>query len=160
MSWVWLANLSGSELLTSHAPPLTTAEWQGGHLCAWPSGRKPHTAAARADAAFIDPEGPATDITVQIIEPGREPLFDDPSVQGLLRALARYDEPGLGAMTTLTRDSSHWAGAVFVGHVDFRALGTLGPVHYGHLRAGFASSRRQVLTGTQRNAGAPWPATG
>ncbi|MDQ6848832.1 MAG: hypothetical protein M3070_02355 [Actinomycetota bacterium] len=156
MPWVWLAALDTDESVVTGT--LAAATWHGGRLVAWPRGPRPHPAAMRADAAFIDPAGPATDLTVQVLEPGREPLYDDPAVQHLFRNLERWSEVGAGALTSLTRDSSHWAGALFAGPVELAGLVTVGAVRRGRLEAGFASTRRQVLHGTQRNAGAPWPA--
>lgn len=158
MSWIWLADVAEEEV--TGPPPLASGRWDGGHLLAWPAGRRPHPAALRADAAFLDTSGPEVDVTVQIVDPGREPLYDDPAVQELLRVLSRYHERGDGAVTTLTRDSSHWAGLIAVGHLDTGALTALGGVRYGRLAAGFASPRRQVVVGTQRNGGAPWPSPG
>ncbi len=161
MPWVWVAGLPVGEPVEGATAQARWYDDDGeGRLVAWPSGGRPHPAALRADAAFVDPDGPATDLTAQLLAPGREPLFDDPAVQGLLRGLARWTEVGEGAFTSLTRDSSHWAGALCAGPVEVSLLAALGPVRRSRLEAGFASPRRQVLRGTQRSGGSPWPSPG
>jgi len=159
MAWVWVASLQQDE---AHQGSYAHACWEGhdaaGLLVAWHSGPRPRPDAMRADAAFVDPQGPANTLTFQLFEPGREPLFDDPAVQELLRKLELWTEVGEGAVTSLTRDSSHWAGALWAGPVELAGLTIVGPVRRGRIDAGFASARRQVLHGAQRNAGHPWPA--
>lgn len=162
MPWLWMAELGLEE---GYDGSLASARWEdrdgvAARLVAWPAGPRPHARAARADAGFVDPKGPATEVTVQLIEPGREPLYDDPAVQHLLRCLELWTEVGEGAITSLTRDPSHWAGSLFAGPVEIGGLAEIGPVRRGRLEAGFASARRQVLSGTQRNAGTPWPCAG
>ncbi|CAA9364371.1 MAG: hypothetical protein AVDCRST_MAG34-2806 [uncultured Nocardioidaceae bacterium] len=101
---------------------------------------------------------------VQWLEEGREPLFDDPSVQNALRLLAAW--PG-GPVSTLTRDTVHYCGAVQVvapagepgqaaeGRWPLRLLGAAPACEVG---PGLLATRSRTLHGTQRSSGAPWPA--
>ena len=151
MSWVWL-------VLSEEPIPHAAAGAQLGDrrwLTAWEPGPKPQPGARRADAAIVDPDGPATTVDLQWLPHGREPLYDDHAVQHALRRLAAFPS---GPVTTLTRDSSHWCGALIVG--DGSPLRTLGPVHRMTVAAGLLSARPQVLHGTQRWSGAPWPSRG
>lgn len=162
MPWVWIAELPPTQAPAGCLTTVAFTDLSGAvtRLAAWPAGRRPHPGAVRADAAFVDPAGPVTDLTVQLVEPGREPLFDDPAVQYVLSALQSRQSACSGAVTSLVRDESHWSGALIAGRHDTAGLGLLGPVRRGRLDAGFAAARCQVLHGTQRYQGLPWPCTG
>lgn len=171
-SWVWLVRTHpidglGPRTRERGAPlvPSATLSWPDGRreiLAACAVGHQPEPTARRADAVLIDPGEPATCAVAQWLEEGREPLFDDPSVQQVLRLLAAW--PG-GPVSTLTRDTVQYCGAVPVapasepgheaeGRWPLRSLGAATPAKLG--RAFLPPGRG--LHGTQRSGGAPWPA--
>lgn len=173
-AWVWLVRpgldgplerhiLGGTASLIARVP-LT---WPDGHretLAALSAGPRPHRTARRADAALIDPAGPATRAVVQWLDDGREPLFDDPAVQHVLRLLAAW--PG-GPVSTLTRDSVRYCGAIRVetsarnmphGGADGWPLRLLGAAPTCEVGAGLLARRASTVHGTQRSGGSPWPA--
>jgi len=172
-SWVWLVRMHPADglepCISEGATPLiarATLSWPDGRreiLAACLAGPRPAPTARRADAALIDPEGPATRAVVQWLEEGREPLFDDPSVQNVLRLLAAW--PG-GPVSTLTRDTVRYCGAVQVapasapgqegeGRWPLRLLGSAPTCEVG---PGLLANRSRAMHGTQRSGGAPWPA--
>lgn len=158
-SWLWLTLTDDEPAGTLARAVLTWPDGRRQHLSARPAGVRPAADARRADAALVDPDGPAGRALVQWLPEGREPLFDDPAVQQVLRQLAAW--PG-GPVSTLTRDSTHYCGAVQAvradGPVDDSPLRTLGPVPVCRLGPGLLAVRARTLHGTQRNGGAPWPA--
>jgi hypothetical protein len=167
-SWVWLALSPASAV---DQPPADTAltvavaevrrgdGWTG-TLTAWPAGPRPVRGARRADAALIDPRAHAARAVVQWLPEGREPLFDDPAVQHTLRLLTAWPA---GPTSTLTRNSTHYCGAIQVlpagAAGDGWPLRALGPTPVYDVGPGLLAARPRTLHGTQRNAGAPWPAT-
>lgn len=171
-SWVWLVRThpaDGFQPRRGERGPLARADltWPDGRrdiLTAWPAGPRPQQTARRADAALIDPQGPATRAVVQWLEEGREPLFDDPSVQHVLRSLAAW--PG-GPVSTLTRDTVRYCGAVQASpafepdHVGQGSwpLRMLGAAPTCEIGSGLLATRSSTVHGTQRSGGAPWPAS-
>ena len=139
--------------------PVRREDGWTGTLTAWPAGPRPVPGARRADAAVLDLRGSPARAVVQWLPEGREPLFDDPAVQHSLRLLAAWPD---GPVTTLTRDSTRYCGAVQVLAIaaaeDGWPLRALGPAPVYDVGAGLLAARSRNLHGTQRNAGAPWPA--
>jgi hypothetical protein len=173
-SWVWLVRMrpaDGSVTRTrDRGLPLiahASLSWPDGRreiLAACPAGPRPEPAARRADAALVDTQGPATRAVVQWLKEGREPLFDDPAVQQVLRLLAAW--PG-GPVSTLTRDTVRYCGAVQVvataggtGRSDEAGwpLLLLGAAPVCEVGPGLLATRSRTVHGTQRSEGAPWPA--
>ena len=131
----------------------------------WSAGSRPAVDAVQADAAVVDPSGPARRVSLQLFGRGRAPLFDDPAVQYALRSLAAARQPGDGPLTALTRDPVHYAGSLLVWDAagsrppgGSEALRALGPMEVLDIEAGLLSPRPQILHGTQREGGQPWPA--
>ena len=136
-------------------------------LAVWISGPRPHPDALRLDPAVIDAKGPSAAISLVLPAAAARPLFDDPAV---VRAIARIASlTGLSAVSTLTADPVRFAGSLLAAAPE-NASGWPGwwsqdPfVRLGRRRrlllgAGLLSARVAVLgPGTQRRAGAPWPA--
>ena len=83
-----------------------------GELRVWRQRAKPVREALRLDPRLVDPAGAPATVSIVIAPPGARLLFDDPAVQQARRdVLARRP---FDAVTTLLRDSSHFAGAITV----------------------------------------------
>jgi hypothetical protein len=83
-----------------------------GELRAWAQRAKPVREALRAHADLVSPDGAPAVVSLVLTPPGVRLLFDDLAVQQARRdVLAR---PPFDGVTTLLRDSSHFAGAVTV----------------------------------------------
>lgn len=83
-----------------------------GALRVWIQRAKPVREALLMDARLVDPAGAAATASVVHAPPGANLLFDDLAVQQARRdVLARLPFDGV---TTLLRDSSHFAGAITV----------------------------------------------
>ncbi|MEO7979301.1 MAG: hypothetical protein ABI807_00125 [Sporichthyaceae bacterium] len=168
MTWCWFARVDGTADVgpdaLAAAPVTTVGGDPAGALAAWPAGRKPVSAAVRMDERLVDPDGDEGWVSLVLLPRGRSPLFDDPAVSGALRAVLS-DLPADG-VSTLVRDSSHFAGAVTVRRTrpwalrddPFARLGRpallrVGPGLFG---------RTAPVPGpvTQRYSGQPWPAAG
>lgn len=130
-------------------------------LVAWlDAERRPHRHARRVAPEVLDPHGAPAHLS--LLWPARDalPLFDDPAVIEARRAARRLPAPR--AVSTLTVDSRHFAGSLWVtddpgGLADdpFRILG-----HPLRLQvAGGILGRSAPLVGPaqERYAGAPWP---
>lgn len=170
MAVLWLAVRAARALEADRRQPLTAvaarhssgAPWS---LRCWSAGPRPATDAVQVDAALVDLAGPARRVSLQQFERGRAPLFDDPAVQALLQALAAVRSAGDGPLSTLTRDSVHYAGALLAWdvagtrpHGGAEAVARLGRLEVIDVDAGLLATRPQVLHGTQRENGQPWPA--
>ncbi|MCA1713100.1 MAG: hypothetical protein LC789_16270 [Actinobacteria bacterium] len=157
-SWLWLTLTDDEPAGVLARAALTWPDGRRQHLSAWPAGHRPAAGARRADAALVDPGGPACHAVVQWLPEGREPLFDDPAVQQVLRRLAAW--PG-GPLSTLTRDSTRYCGAVQAlpaRSYSASPLRALGPAPICQVGPGLLAVRARTLHGTQRNGGTPWPA--
>ena len=131
-------------------------------LAAWlDTPRPPHPLARRVDPLVLDPAGGSAYLS--LLWPDRDalPLFDDPAVVHARRAALRCVAPR--AVSTLTVDSRHFAGSLWVvdepgrlAEDPFRLLGH--PVHLA-VGAGLLG-RALTLVGPaqERYSGAPWPA--
>lgn len=87
-----------------------------GELRVWVQRAKPVREALRLDPRVVDPGGPAATASVVLAPRDAGLLFDDLAVQQARRdVLAR---PPFDAVTTLLRDSSHFAGAITVARGD------------------------------------------
>lgn len=139
-----------------------------GWLVAWTATRRPHPAACRIDPAALDPAGPAAAVSLVLPPAGRRPLFDDPAVVRAVRAVAGL--PALTAVSTLTADPVRFAGSLLATSPGVAArwpgwwaldpFARLGPRHRLLVDAGLLGDRPPTTgPGTQRRAGAPWPAT-
>jgi hypothetical protein len=90
------------------APDGTPAGW----LAAWSQRAKPVRPALRVDPRIVDPGGESGWVSLVLSPPGFALPFDDLAVQQARRdVLAR---PPARAVSTLLRDSSHFAGAITV----------------------------------------------
>lgn len=137
------------------------------YLAAWTGDSRPHPDARRVDPAAVDPDGPAAAVSLGWPVAGRRPLFDDPSVVQAIRRVAWV--PHLTCVTTLTADAVHCAGsllasdpavaAAWPGWWSLDPFVRLGPRRRLLVGAGLLADRVAVLgPGTQRHAGALWPA--
>jgi len=138
-----------------------------GWLAAWVTDSRPHPDACRVDPGVIDPDGPAAAVSLVWPNASRRPLFDDPAVVQAVRRVASV--PYLSAATTLTADPVHFAGSLLATDPAIAAawrawwsvdpFARLGPRRRMLADPGLLSDRAAVLgPGTQRRAGAPWPA--
>jgi hypothetical protein len=162
-AWCWFAVLEErADDATAQAPATTITGEPAGWLAAWPNGRKPTRDAVRMDGRIVDRDGTGARVYVTLLDRGREPLFDDPTVSGAMRAILAG--PPADAVTTFVRDSSHFSGGLSVWrdglpHDDpFVRLGPsrvfdVGPGLFGRL----APPPGPVI---QRYAGQPWPMAG
>ena len=165
MSWCWFARLP--EPVDGALACVTVTNSDGvaaGAVAAWPAGRKPVADAVRMDARLVDPAGDPAWISLVLLPRGRSPLFDDPAVSGALRAVLAG--PPADAVSTLVRDSSHFAGAVTVRRDNPAWLrddpfSRLGPsemlIAARGLFGRLAATPGPVV---QRYSGKPWPAAG
>lgn len=131
-------------------------------LAAWlDADRRPHPQARRVDPRVLDADGAPAHLS--LLWPARDalPLFDDPAVVAARRGVRRLPAPR--AVSTLTVDSRHFAGSLWVTddavrleEDPFRILGrTL------HLAVGAGLLGRApapVGPAQERYSGAPWPA--
>ena len=130
-------------------------------LAGWlDTDRRPHPQARRVNPPLLDPAGPPA--LLSLLWPDRDalPLFDDPAVVHARRAARRLPAPR--AVSTLTVDSRHFAGSLWVvdesvrlSEDPFRLLGRPTQVQV----AGGLLGRALPLVGPaqERYAGAPWP---
>ena len=136
-------------------------------LVAWETKSRPHPDARRVDPTAIDPGGPAAAVSLVWPAVSRQPLFDDPAVVQAVRRVASV--PHLTAVSTLTADALHFAGSLLAtdpaveanwpGWWSVDPFARLGPRRRMLVAPGLLSHRVAVLgPGTQRRAGAPWPA--
>lgn len=150
----WLA-LADAPLAVMHARA-------GEHvLSAWPdTDRRPHPLARRLDPRVLDLGGPPAQVS--LLWPDREhlPLFDDPAVVQARRAALRLPAPR--AVSSLTVDSTHFAGSLWVGDdvagVSMDPFRLVGAVQVLSVGAGLLG-RAVTLVGPalERYGGAPWP---
>lgn len=130
-------------------------------VVAWlDADRRPHPHARRVDPRVLDPQGAPAYLS--LLWPDRDtlPLFDDPAVVGARRAARRLPAPR--AVSTLTVDSTHFAGSLWITDVrgrladdPFRVLGRPQRVE---VEAGlFGRAASLVGPAQERYAGAPWP---
>lgn len=164
MSWCWLARVETRPADAWAWAELTADGRPVGFLAAWPAGRKPTATAARADAAIVDPAGLPATVSLVMVPRDRTPLFDDPAVSGAMRRVLAGPPPD--AVSTLVRDSSHFAGAVTVRRRQPELLrdDPFARVAQAEMLAVGAGlfGRRAAVPGPviQRYAGKPWPAAG
>lgn len=139
-----------------------------GWLAGWISPDRPHSDARRIDPAALDSDGPPAAVSLVWPVRTRWPLFDDPTVVHAIRLAATA--PHLTTMSTFTADATHFAGSLLAtdaslvgrwpGWWSVDPFARLGPRHCLLIDHGLLASRVAVLgPGTQRRAGAPWPAT-
>ncbi|HEV2814116.1 MAG TPA: hypothetical protein VGW10_12760 [Solirubrobacteraceae bacterium] len=84
----------------------------GGQLRVWRQRSKPVRGALRVDPRMLDEAGAAATVSLVLAPAGMRVLFDDLAVQQARRVvLAR---PAFDGVSTLLRDSSHFAGAITV----------------------------------------------
>lgn len=161
-SWCWIARVDARPADAWAAAAVTRRGEPAGHLAAWPSGRKPTASAVRADARVVDPGGAAATVSLVLVPRGRELLFDDPAVSGALRRVLAGPPPD--AITTLVRDSSHFAGSATVRRDGLQHDDPFARVaHAEVLEVGAGLfGRVPPVPGpvTQRYSGLPWPAAG
>jgi len=66
-----------------------------------PAGARPGPEWVRVDGRLHDPTGAAATVWLVLLEPGTEPLYDDPAVSQALRSVLAG--PAVDAVSTLTR---------------------------------------------------------
>ena len=151
----WLA------LLDHAAGDLNAAA--GGHVLAgWlDSARRPHPLARRVAPLLLDPQGAPAQVSLLWPDLQALPLYDDPAVVQARRAAHRLPAPR--ALSTLTVDSRHFAGSLWVvddvhrlAEDPFRLLGR--PVHLPVAAGLLGRTPPLVGPAQERYAGAPWPA--
>jgi hypothetical protein len=165
MSWCWLAWLAHPvEGTLAHAAVTDLQGHPAGVMAAWPSGRKPVPDAVRMDDRLVDPAGDPAWLSMVLLPRHRSPLFDDPAVSGALRSVLAGPPPD--AVSTLVRDSSHFAGAVTLRRLGAELLrddpfARLGPAVLLRVTGGlFGHVAPPPGPVIQRYSGKPWPAAG
>lgn len=130
-------------------------------LQSFPAGPRPAETAVRVDRRVLDRQGAPARVSLVLLPEGRCPLFDDPAVSQALRDV--LTGPAVDAVTTLTRDAVHWAGALSVvrdardlSGDPFRRLGTARVLAVDEGLLGRAPIT--IAPVTQRYGGQPWPA--
>jgi len=130
-------------------------------LSAWPdTDRRPHPLARRLDPRVLDPSGPPAQVSLLWLDLEHLPLFDDPAVVQARRAALHLPAPR--AVSSLTVDSTHFAGSLWVGDnaagVGMDPFRLVGPVRVLSVGAGLLG-RAVTLVGPalERYGGAPWP---
>jgi hypothetical protein len=170
--WAWLAVLPQRDPSAGPAAAVTVAGRDAGWLCAWVvaegSWRRPHRDALRCRPDLVAADG--GDLEVSLTVPGRRerPLHDDPAVVTATRRAAAV-AGRLAAVGALVADEVHWAGGLaavppevadgWPGWTGLDPWRGLGPSRV--LRVGPGVLRPVALPaapGSQRRAGAPWPA--
>lgn len=159
-AWIALLDhVDGDLSATAEAPG---GAGKGRVLAAWVDvERRPHPQARRIDPRVLDPDGAPAQLSLVWPDRERLPLFDDPAVVAARRAARRLPTPR--AVSTLTVDSRHFAGSLWIFDemlqlVDdpFRLLGRPERLEVG---AGlFGRGPGLVGPAQERYAGAPWPA--
>ncbi len=131
-------------------------------LAAWlDSPRRPHPQARRVDPRVLDPGGSPAHLSLTWPDRDALPLFDDPAVVAARRGARRLPAPR--AVSTLTVDTRHFAGSLWVVDDPTRLADDpfwlLGPSLHLPVAGGLLG-RSNVLVGPaqERYAGAPWPA--
>jgi hypothetical protein len=166
VTWCWLALVDDDVADDAVASAVATRDdgTKAGLLAIWPAGRKPVPHAVRADSRVVDPAGAPAHVSLVLLDRDRSPLFDDPAVSGALRSVLAGPAPD--AVTTLVRDSSHFAGAMTVRRDRLWLLrddpfARLGRPERLIVAAGLLG-RRAAVPGPviQRYSGQPWPAAG
>lgn len=137
-----------------------------GWLAAWRGARPeigPHRPGA-ADPAALDPGGEPAWVSLLLIDPARDVLFDDGTVQEARRRVLA--ERPWAAVTTLSRDSSRFGGSLLAARgpgararlVDdpFRLVGTPLRLEAGPGLVGVSPALPAPVI--ERAGGLPWPA--
>lgn len=167
MSWCWFALLddpADAEGSLANAPATDLEGATVGTLAAWPPGRRPVSGAARMDDRLVDPDGDAAWLSLILLARDRSPLFDDPAVSGALRQVLSGRPPD--GVSTLVRDSSHFAGAVTVRRGKPEELRSDPFARVGHAqvlrveRGLFGRAAPVPGPVIQRYSGKPWPSAG
>ncbi len=167
MSWCWFARLDVGARIADElasAPVTTTDGRPAGVLAAWPAGRKPVASAVRMDDRLVDAAGAPAWVSLVLLPRDRAPLFDDPVVSGALRGVLAGPPPH--GVSTLVRDSSHFAGSVTVrrerpGVLRDDPFARIGPAAVLQVGAGLFGQVAPVPGPViQRYSGKPWPAAG
>jgi len=118
MTPLWLALLDHAPA-TARAVTVTDMAGTGvGDLCAWCTSERPHAEAHQADPRLFDPAGPACVVSLALAPADARPIADDPTVVEARRAVLR--DGRAAAVTLLTADPVHIAGALTVAHADQR----------------------------------------
>jgi hypothetical protein len=161
--WCWLALVDEPPMGACASAVATRSGDPVGLLAAWPAGRKPTAGAVRADARIVDPLGDPATVSLVLVPRDRAPLFDDPAVSAAMRAVLVGPPPD--AVSTLVRDSSHFAGAVtvrrdgrFVRDDPFARVAHAEALDVG--RGLFGRVPPVPGPAIQRYSGKPWPAAG
>ncbi len=136
-----------------------------GWLCAWRGAGRPHPAALRVDERLLTVAGAACRISLVLLPVQARPIADDPAALQARRAVLR--EGRLSAVSLLTADPVHLAGAITVARADrpeeilalrddpFGRLGAARQLDIGPGVLGWVALT--VGPVIERYAGAPWP---
>jgi hypothetical protein len=167
VSWCWfalLADPADAAGSVAQAAATDTGGTSVGRLAVWPPGRKPVAGAVRMDDRLVDTDGSAAWVSLILLARDRTPLFDDPAVSGALRRVLAGPPPD--GVSTLVRDSSHFAGAVTVrrgqpGDLRDDPFARIGRAQVLRVGSGLFG-RTPPVPGPviQRYSGKPWPAAG
>lgn len=134
-----------------------------GWLAAW-RGKRPAPAVGAADPAALDPRGEPAWVSLLLIAPERDVLFDDGAVQEARRRVLA--ERPWAAVTTLSRDASRFGGSLLaargpdarrrLAEDPFRLLGIPLRLEVGPGLVGVSPPLPAPVI--ERAGGLPWPA--
>jgi hypothetical protein len=143
----------------------TERDRDAGWLCAWRGEDRPHASALRVDERLLANDGRACRISLVLLHENARPIADDPACIQARRAVLRDGRPG--AVSVLTGDPVHLAGAITVARADrpeeLLALRDdpflrLGPGRLLDIGPGLLGSAPISLGPVvERYAGTPWP---
>ncbi len=164
--WVWLALVPESPPEALAAAPVTGADGRpAGVLAAWPSGPKPVPGVLRCDAAGIDPAGEPAWASYVVVPAELAPLYDDDVVSQSIRTVLQ--DPAPAGVSTLTRDTSHFAGSLLwirdeqPDRLRDDPFARIHPPLVLRVGAGLLGAPPTPAgPAGQRYAGKPWPAAG
>lgn len=160
----WLALLD--EAAGDLSAPATAIDADAGWLCAWKCTARPHPSALRVDERLLAADGPACRVSLVLLSGSSRAIADDPMAIHARRAVLR--DGRLSALSLLTADPVHLAGAITIARADhpdeFLALEDdpftrLGPALLLDIGTGVLGwVALAVGPVVERYAGAPWPA--
>lgn len=173
---VWLALVDERPAAADLAAEVTEGGHPAGWLVAWRPGprtgaavwRRPARDAVRCPGEVVGDGDDALEVSLTLPPRATRPLHDDPAVVAATRAAAR--DGGLLLLTAaLVADEVHWAGGIsavtsgtadrWPGWVGLDPWARLGRARRLRVPPGvLRAAPLPASPGTQRRAGAPWPA--
>lgn len=160
MSACWIAGVDERPDDAWAASTLTDVDGHAvGWLAAWKADSRPDPGAVQADPRALDPNGRPAEAWLLIL--GHRVLFDDIAVQHGRHVLLAYG--GFDAVTTFTRDSATFGGALLAWRGPWAPddpFTTVAPARRVSIGPGLIADGPPLLPSAivERYAGQPWPA--